>query len=220
MKIKLSLLVLFFAQLVYATSINDFIDKSKCSQIIDKGIYSVCYSYEYKGALGGWTKLNGALAVKEGIRERPRFYDEPLLPKEHRTTYSDYTGYGKDWNRGHFIAADADFDYDELSLQTTYSMANIIPQSSLVNQKTWTKVERYGRLVASKLGELHSISIAKYNDPNLKMGKIMIPTDLYRIYFNDFKNFKKCFHYKNELNVDIINDDLRDHEIDCKEIEL
>ena len=37
-------------------------------------------------------------------------------------------------------------------MRKTYSMSNIIPQSQLVNRNTWIKVERYERLVASKLG--------------------------------------------------------------------
>lgn len=32
---------------------------------------------------------------------------------KYRTKYKDYTGYGKDWNRGHFIVEDADFYYDQ-----------------------------------------------------------------------------------------------------------
>ncbi len=45
-------------------------------------------------------------------------------------------------------------------------MANIIPQAANVNQKTWTKVERYGRTLAQKLGYINSISIALYENPN------------------------------------------------------
>ena len=51
-------------------------------------------------------------------------------------------------NRGHFIVAHADFAYDDNALSKTYTMANIIPQSAkTVNQKTWVKVEKYGRLL-------------------------------------------------------------------------
>ena len=94
---------------------------------------------------------------------------------EYRTKSKDYTGYGKDWNRGHFIVADADFDYDKKALNKAYTMANIIPQSAAVNQRTWTKVERYGRLIASQLGYLNSISIAKYENSNIKFNGITVP---------------------------------------------
>lgn len=216
---KIVLALILIVSGLSATEVSDFIDKSKCDKDINKGTYNICYSYKYKGAIGGWTTLDER-AASDGIKDRPKFYDELTIPKEYRTTYSDYTGFANDWNRGHFIVADADLDDNYDRLLTSYSMANIIPQSASVNQKTWLKMEKYGRMVASKLGELHSISIAKYNDPNLKLRDITIPTDLYRIYYNDAQNFKKCFHYKNELNVDVVNDELRDHEIDCKQLEL
>jgi endonuclease G len=138
---------------------------------------------------------------------------------KYRTKYSDYTGYAEDWNRGHFIASDADFDYDEKALLKTYTMANIIPQSALVNQKTWTKVERYGRMLAQKLGYVNSISIAKYENPNQEINnKIIIPTKLYRIYFNNDVKYERCFKYDNVLDVDYKNDKLKNHEIDCKQL--
>ncbi len=135
---------------------------------------------------------------------------------KYRTKYKDYTGYGKDWNRGHFIVADADFDYDEKALNKAYTMANIIPQAANVNQKTWTKVERYGRTLAQKLGYINSISIALYENPNQKIANdIVIPTTLYRIYYNNDAKFEKCFKYENKLDVDFKNDKLKDHEIEC-----
>tara|TARA_R110002033_G_scaffold165821_1_gene203867 strand:+ start:113 stop:427 length:315 start_codon:yes stop_codon:yes gene_type:complete len=98
-------------------------------------------------------------------------------------------------------------------------MANIIPQSANVNQKTWIKVERYGRRLAQKLGYINSISIAKYNNPNNKIGNdIVIPTTLYRIYYNNDAKFEKCFKYDNKLDVNYKSDRLKDHEIDCTKI--
>lgn len=217
--------ILFFILLspiiLFSTAIEDYIDKSKCDQIIDQQLYQICYSYKYKGALSGWVKLDGNLIGKDNIKKRPRFYNEDSIPMKFRTKYKDYTGYGEDWNRGHFIVADADFDYDEKALSKAYTMANIIPQSALVNQKTWTKVERYGRVLAQKLGYINSISIAKYENQNQKIGNdIVIPTKLYRIYFNNDAKFEKCFEYDNKLDVDYKSDKLKNHEIDCDGLKL
>jgi len=138
---------------------------------------------------------------------------------KYRTKYKDYTGYGKDWNRGHFVVADADFDYDKKALKKAYTMANIIPQSAKVNQRTWTKVERYGRMLAQKMGYVNSITIAKYENPNQKIGNdIVIPTKLYRIYFNNDNKFEKCFEYDNVLDVDYKGDKLKNHEISCSRL--
>ena len=122
---------------------------------------------------------------------------------------------------GHFIVADADFDYDEKALVKAYTMANIVPQSALVNQKTWVKVEKYGRVLAKQLGYINSISIAKYDEPNHKIANdIVIPTKLYRIYYNNEANFEKCFEYENVLNVDYKNDRLKNHEIACSKLKI
>lgn len=140
---------------------------------------------------------------------------------EYRTKSKDYTGYGKDWNRGHFIVADADFDYDKKALNKAYTMANIIPQSAAVNQRTWTKVERYGRTLAQKLGYINSISIAKYDNTNNKIGNdIVIPTTLYRIYYNNDAEFERCFKYENGLDAYRKDDKLRDHEIECRSLKI
>jgi endonuclease G, mitochondrial len=225
-KMKKSFCIFIFINFIFlsflnATEISDFIDKSKCDQVIDKKLYEICYSYKYKGALSGWVKLDGNLVGKKDIKERPRFYSEDAILMKYKTKYSDYTGYATDWNRGHFIVSDADFDYDEKALNKTYSMANIIPQSAIVNQKTWTKVERYGRMVSQKLGYVNSISIAKYDNLKDKINNnIVIPTKLYRIYYNNEARFEKCFEYENKLDIDYKNDKLRDHEINCKILKI
>lgn len=206
---------------LFGVSLEDYVDKKSCDQIVDKQLYQICYSYKYKSALSGWVTLDGNIVNKVNIKKRPRFYNEKTIPMQYRTKYADYNGYGKDWNRGHFVVSDADFDYDQKALVKSFTMANIIAQSSLVNQKTWIKAERYGRLVASKLGTVNSISLARYDNPEHKIGNnIVIPSVLYRIYYNNDANFEKCFKYDNVLNVDYERDQLRDHEIDCNSIKL
>ncbi len=91
----------------------------------------------------------------------------------------------------------------------------------ILNQKTWTKVERYGRTLAQKLGYINSISIASYDNINQKIGNdIVIPTKLYRIYFNNKEKFEKCFEYDNVLDVDYKSDKLKDHEINCDVLKI
>jgi len=140
---------------------------------------------------------------------------------KYRTKYKDYTGYGKRWNRGHFVVADADFDYSKRALTKAYTMANIVPQAAKVNQKTWTKVERYGRKLALNFGTIHSISIADYRGSSQTIHNgIVIPTGFYRIYYNNQAKFEKCFYYKNSEFVNVKKDKLKDHIVDCNTIQL
>ena len=210
------ILFIFVTISLNAVKLSDFVNTKDCDQIIDKQLYKICYSYKYKGALSGWVTLYGNLVNKKNIKKRARFYSEKTIAIKYRTKYKDYTGYGKRYNRGHFVVADADFDYNKKALIKAYTMANIIPQSAMVNQKTWIKVEKYGRILAKKFGYINSISIAKYEDLSNKIGNgIVIPTKLYRIYYNNKAKFKKCFMYKNQLNIDYKDDKLKDHEVEC-----
>ena len=58
----------------------------------------------------------------------------------------------------------------------------------------------------------YEISVDKNN--------IVIPSTLYRIYYNNDAKFEKCFKYENRVDIDYKNDKLRDHEVDCKTIKL
>lgn len=205
-----------FSSVLFGSSINDFIDQSKCDQIIDKQIYNVCYSHKYKGALSGWTTLDGKTVNAVNIKKRPRFYSEKNIPIKYRAKYKDYTGWGNNWNRGHMIVADADYDYNKKVLNKAYSMINISPMSAKLNQKTWAKVEKYSRSMAVKLGKVESVTIANYNGATEKIGNdIVIPTGYWRILFNNEHNFEKCFYYENKLDIDYKNDNLKDHLVDC-----
>ena len=76
-------------------------------------------------------------------------------------------------------------------------------------------------MVSQKLGHVNYISIVKYDNPNSKIkNNIVIPTKLYRIYYNNEAKFENCFEYKNRLDIDYKNDKLRNHEIDCKKLNL
>lgn len=222
MKKQLLIILLLLTSISYAASLEDYVDTKQCDQMVDKQLYKICYSYKYKGALSGWVTLYAdKVNTKDDIKKRPRFYNEKTIPMKYRTKYKDYTGYGKNWNRGHFIVADADFDYDKKALNKAYTMANIIPQNAKVNQRTWTKVERYGRTLAQKLGYINSISIAKYDNPNEKIGNdIVIPTTLYRIYYNNDAKFERCFKYENSLDAYRKDDKLKDHVIECKSLKI
>jgi len=97
-------------------------------------------------------------------------------------------------------------------------MANIQYQAKL-NQKTWSKVEKYGRLLATKLGYINSISIADYRGSKKTIGNdIVIPTGFYRIYYNNDVQFEKWFYYKNVLSINVKQDKLKNHLVRCLKI--
>ena len=223
-----------------------------CDQIIDKQVIKICYDYKIKGPKAVVYTVDGKTVNKVNIKKRPRFYTEKTIPAKYRTKYSDYTHAtsSKDntisFDRGH-LAPDADFDYDKKTLRKVYTMANIIPQVSVVNQKTWIKAERYERKIATKLGKVEVVNGVIYKDMDnylvkkpldqintskwkknkfskfkketekLKRKHIVIPSAFFKKITNKEKGFEKCFLYKNKV-VDFKVDKLRNHEIDCSKL--
>ena len=211
-------LFLITAISLYATEISDYINKNNCSQIIDKSVFTICYDYKLKGAKYVAYTLDGSLVNSSNIKKRPRFYTEKNLPKQYRSTSKDYVNSGYD--RGH-LANDADFDYNEKTLRKTYTMANIIPQAPKVNRKTWIKAEKYERTVALELGSVTVINGVVYSSNPKRIGKngVAVPDAFWKIIYNDEKKFKKCFYYKNDLDVIVRQDRLKSHQIDCDQLE-
>ena len=196
-----------------AFNIDDFIDKSKCDQIIDKQVFKICYSYKHKGALAVWYDLDAKLVNHVNIKKRFSFYNEKTIPMKYRTKKKDYTKSGFD--RGH-LANDASFDYDKKVLRKTYTMANIIPQAPKVNRYTWIKAERYERQMASKLGTVTVINLVNYQKPrNTIKNNISIPTSFTKVLYNNEANFSRCLKYDNIKNIEVKKDKLKQHNINC-----
>ena len=237
-----------------------------CDKIIDKIVETICYNYKVNGPVYVQYDIDGNLVDKVNIKKRPRFYGEKTLPIKHRVKPADYiytiasNDCGGNFNvdsklsqeecsikydRGH-LAPDADFDYDPKILRKIYTMANIIPQVSVVNEKTWLKVEKYERYIAKKLGKVQVTIGVEYNNPNNILVKRPISSiksaskwslNKIRKYHNFDKQlrekhivvpsgfwkhykaegFEKCFYYENKF-VDIKQDKLANHIIDCSKL--
>ena len=119
------------------------------------------------------------------------------------------------------MANDASFDWSMKSLNSTYTMANIVPQEPRVNRYHWVKVERYARLVARKLGSVNVLNIIQYskNPKRLEKQNIAIPQGFYKILYNKEKDFERCFYYKNDSSSYEKKEKLKKHLIECSLIE-
>lgn len=215
MKILVSLLLSVTS--LFSTEISDFINRDNCDQVVNKSVYSVCYDYHHKGATYVAYLLDGELVNRANIKKRGSFYTEKNIPKRYRSYPKDYRHSGYD--RGH-LASDASFDHDLKAMRKTYSMVNIIPQSPIVNRRLWSKAEKYERYVASRLGSVTVINGVIYAKNSKRIGenRISVPDGFWKMIYNDAKQFKKCFYYTNDLEVDTRKDTLRHHQVDCSEL--
>ena len=211
------LLTIFIALSLQATNLSNYINKSNCDQIIDKQVFTICYDYKMKGAKYVAYTLDGDKVNAVNIKKRHSFYTEKNLKKKYRTHTKDYTRTGYD--RGH-LANDASFDYSKKIVRKTYTMANIIPQAPNVNRKTWIKSEKLERKIAVNLGNVNVINGVIYSNNPKRIGrnKLAIPSGFWKMIYNDDKNYKKCFYYKNDLNTLAKGDKLKHHLVDCSSL--
>jgi len=194
-----------------------FINQERCNQILDKEFLTICYDYNLKVAKSVAYTLYGDLVNELNIQERPSFYVEREIESEYRAETTDYTNTGYD--RGH-LAPDASFDWSQESLDSTYSLANIIPQVPVVNRQMWLKVENYARDKAVELFELNIVNVVRYSNTPQRIGEnnISVSIGYYKILFNSEKEYEECFYYANDINASSENDQLENHLVDCTEL--
>ena len=199
-------------------SLDMFINSNSCSQVIDKVFYTICYDYHLKAAKAVGYTLSGDLVSELNIKKRPSFKVEWQIESRYRASTSDYVHSGYD--RGH-IAPDASFDWSQESLNSTYSLANIMPQARKVNRYTWVKAEKYERFIAVRLGSVQVLNVMSYSQNPVRIGQhgIAVPSGYYKILFNHEKNYSRCLYYANDNNIVTSEDILRNHEVSCKEIQ-
>jgi len=198
--------------------IDKFINDDNCNQILDKDFFVICYDYNLKSAKSVAYTLEGDLVNELNIQERPEFYEEELIDEAYRAKSSDYSGSGYD--RGH-MAPDASFDWSQESLEATYSLANIIPQVPEVNRYMWANVEAYARDKAVELGKIDVVNVIRYDNNNLnRIGEdnIAISIGYYKILFNRDELYEECFYYANNLSINIEDDNLSRHKVNCRNI--
>ena len=199
-------------------SIRHYINNNKCDQVLDKVFYSVCYDYSLKAPLAVGYTLSGDLVNELNIVKRPYYKVEYAIEKKYRASKDDYVGTGYD--RSH-IGADAAFDWSQESLDSVYSLVNIMPQARKVNRYTWTKAERLERILAVQLGEVSVVNLLLYtkNPKRIGSNRIAVPKGIYKIFFNHEKKYKKCLYYENDNNIITSEDRLTNHQVNCSEIE-
>ena len=105
-------------------------------------------------------------------------------------------------------------------MDSTYSLANIIPQVPVVNRQMWLKVENYARDKAVELFELNIVNVVRYSNTPQRIGEnnISVSIGYYKILFNSEKEYEECFYYANDVNASSENDQLENHLVDCTEL--
>ncbi|MDD3465561.1 MAG: DNA/RNA non-specific endonuclease [Campylobacterales bacterium] len=117
------------------------------------------------------------------IKRKDAFHTEDKLPFGERSELSDYVRSGYD--RGHMTpSADAT---SEKGQYETFSLANIVPQDSYLNQNLWSSIESATRYLASKDKGIFVITGPLFIGKSLKAighNKVLVPTHVYKIVYS------------------------------------
>ena len=197
--------------------LNSIFSKKNCDLILID-YFVTCYDYDRKSPSAIYTKIEGKKVSKDGIKKRPSFYTDNRIPKGFESTTRDYTNSGYD--RGHFGASDASFDWNKDALNSTYKMSNIVPQTPKTNRYKYISLEKYEREMAEKYGSLETISLAFWdNDPEIiGTNKIHVPSSFAKIFVSN-TGYRECFFIWNDEDYDDINGkDPKFYEKNCDEV--
>lgn len=127
--------------------------------------YAVLASGVTHGAL--WSAEHLTAASVDAARDTPRqgnFHPEDRLPPSDQAQLDDYRRSGFD--RGH-MAPSGDMP-DAGSMQQSFSLANMVPQASVLNRGLWAGIESAMRTLATQEGELYLVTGPAFQGRQLK----------------------------------------------------
>ena len=186
-----------------------------CDQIL-KDYFTTCYSHKRRSAVAVYTEIEGS-KVEKDIDKRPSFYTDDRIPKGYEITSEDYTNTGYD--RGHFGASDASFDWDQKALESTYKMSNIVPQTPRANRYKFVSLEKLEREMAVKYGVLETLTIAFWDNRPKKIGEngMHVPSAFAKVFSS--KGYRECFFVWNTDEYDSKKGrDPYTYKTDCKKV--
>lgn len=166
----------------------------KSTKITDKTT-EICFStfavnYSHLTKTPNWSAefvSPQGLAQAKGMKREDNFHEESRIPEKYRSLLSDYKKSGFD--RGH-LAPNGN-RINKMDQYESFSLANIMPQSSYANQNGWRHIEEGIRTLVTKHRQpVYIITGTLYldskNQRKIGKSKVYVPSHIYKaIYFPD-----------------------------------
>lgn len=123
----------------------------------------------------------------KGEKRTNRFFSDARLPFSERAQLEDYKRSG--WSRGHLAPA-GDMPTAQAMAQS-FSLANVVPQAPINNQRAWAGIEKATRkYVMRAQGDVYVITGPVF-DENLETigtGGVRVPKYLYKLVYDATTN--------------------------------
>lgn len=148
------------------------------TQLLCYRAYAVLYSSQTRTAL--WSAERLTREAVDAARKLPRdsdFYEEDRLPEADRARLADYRR-GSGFDRGH-LAPSGDFP-DKAAQAESFSLANVIPQHSVSNRRTWSHIETSTRRLARQYGTIQVVTGPAFVGAPKTLGRLRIPDFIWK----------------------------------------
>ena len=140
--------------------------------------FSICYRELYEQAEWAAEKLTRSKLVKEASRSN-NFRSDPLISTGSATP-QDYASSGYD--RGHLVPA-ADMAWSNQSMDDSFYMSNMSPQSPGFNRGVWNRLENQVRSWAEEFGTVYTVSgpiLENSSYPVIGANEVAVPDYYYK----------------------------------------
>jgi endonuclease G len=147
--------------------------------------YAVVVSGVTHGAI--WSAEHPSVDSLAAARQTPRqgvFHPEDRLPEADQAQLEDYRRTGG-YDRGHMTPS-GDMP-DAQAQQQSFSLANMVPQTSNLNRGIWEGIESAVRDLAVHEGDLYVVTGPAFRGSEIHaigMGSVLVPTDVWKAIYD------------------------------------
>jgi len=145
--------------------------------------FAILHSGETRTPVFVAEKLNRQSILDADEKRADKFFGDARLPRAERAELTDYKGSG--YARGHMAPA-GDMPTPAAMAQS-FSLANMVPQSSKQNSGPWAKIEKDTRLYASRAtGDVFVITGPVFAPGAATIGanQVRVPAYLYKLVYD------------------------------------
>jgi endonuclease G len=194
-----SLLVLFAAHALAAKPCTQFVPNAQFpvlsnaklapkTRILCYSDFVVLHSGISHGPLWSAEHLTRANldAAKDQVRT-DKFYEELALPAGEGATLADYRKSGFD--RGHMSPAGD--RWNAQAMAESFTLANVVPQDRVNNQRLWARIETAVRKIAQKYGDAYVVTGPLFTGSPLRTigaTRVLVPTHLFKVVYVPSRN--------------------------------